>query len=146
MTKQAKILIVEDTSGTLEALESAVKRVVPKHFSGMTYDVARCYNDASSLIEQNIYGIVLLDHRMPYDDVGDLEHSNFDGFCDRLENIGYSLIPQIKRKQPTTVVIGTSSLPKSDLPRQYQPDYTMSKMWGDAETDLDKILSEIPKV
>jgi len=40
-------------------------------------------------------------------------------------------------------VIGTSSLAKNELKGMPVPDFTMSKMWGDAEKDLERILQEI---
>ena len=129
-----KILIVEDQSGPLEALESAVKRVAPKYFPELHCDTARCYEDAQRMIQdsydQDSYDIVLLDHRMPIKNTGDLEDTDFQAFSNSLRNAGYSLIDEIKRHNSRTVVIGTSSLPQSELGRQSSPDYTMSKQWG----------------
>ena len=116
------------------------------HYSGFSkgnYDVARCYADAQQRISKNDYQMVLLDNRMPYEDQGDLERTDFDRFCSSLENIGYTLIPVIKEKNPSTVIIGTSSLSKGELRGLPTPDYTMSKMWGDAETDLENRLNQI---
>jgi len=133
-----KLLIVEDQSGPREALEYAVKKVCPD----VRYDTARCYEDAQKMI-QNGYDVVILDHRMPLTNVGDLEDTDFQAFSDSLRNVGYSLIPQIKSHNAQTVVIGTSSLSPSELRSQTAPDYVISKQWGDAERDLDKIMSEM---
>lgn len=141
-----KLLIVEDQEYPLEALVRAVNKVMPTHytdFSKCNYDVARCYIDAQSRISKNDYQIILLDNRMPYENQGDLETTDFDRFCSCLENIGYNLIPIIKEKNPNTVVIGTSSLSKGELRSLPAPDYTMTKMWGEAETDLEDKLKQI---
>ncbi|MBI4170270.1 MAG: hypothetical protein HY514_01130 [Candidatus Aenigmarchaeota archaeon] len=142
----SKILIVEDQSRPLEALEFAVNKVMPAHYAGFSkgdYDVARCYADTKRRISESNYQMVLLDNRMPYEDQGDLERTDFDRFCSSLENIGYALIPVIKEKNPNTVIVGTSSLSKGELRGLPTPDYTMSKMWGDAETDLESVLNKI---
>ena len=137
-----KILIVDDQSGPLEALEFAVKTVFPVYYTEFHYDTARCYEDAQKMIS-NRYDIVLLDHQMPIRNVGNLEDTDFDSFSKSLRPVGYSLINEIKEQNPQTVVIGTSSLSASEL-RQYPiPDYVMSKMWNKSERDLDNILSQI---
>jgi CheY-like chemotaxis protein len=141
-----KILIIEDQSATLEALENAVNTVIPKFkpdYQIRQYDVARCYNDAESKINQNQYDLILLDHRLPMNDMGNLEDTDFDAFCDSLENLGYRLILKIKEKSPDCVVIGTSSLSKGELRGMLSPDFKMSKMWGDAEADLENILRQV---
>ena len=141
-----KLLIVEDQEGPLEALERAVNKVMPAHYTDFLkgdYDLARCYDNAQKKILENDYQIVLLDNRLPYNDQGDLETTDFDRFCSNLENIGYTLIPVIKVRNPNTIVIGTSSLSKGELRGLPVPDYTMTKMWGDAETDLEEKLKQI---
>ncbi|MEA3513911.1 MAG: hypothetical protein U9R34_00360 [Nanoarchaeota archaeon] len=138
-----KLLIVEDQEDPLEVLVSTVNNIIPSHypdFSEDDYDVARCYADAQSRISEDDYQIILLDNRMPYENQGDLETTDFNRFCSYLENIGYNLIPVIKEKNPETIIIGTSSLSKSELRGLPAPDYTMSKTWGKAETDLQQIL------
>lgn len=140
------ILIVEDQTEPLVALQSAVHIVLPtlypSYYKGR-YDLARCYNDARQKISENDYDMVLLDNRMPRENQGNLEETDFDTFCSRLENIGYTLIPDIKRKNPNTVIIGTSSLSKGELRSLPAPDCTMSKMWGEAERDLEARLSSL---
>jgi len=96
-----KILIVEDQKGPLETLEFTVNKVMPTYFFDFTqndYDVAKCYNDAQRRISDQDYELVLLDNRIPYEDQGDLEDVNMNKFSASLENIGYSLIPIIKRR------------------------------------------------
>lgn len=141
-----KLLIVEDQKYPLEALEHAVIEVMPRHFKGFTkndYDVVKSYNSAQKRIESSTYGIVLLDNRMPYEDQGDLEDRDMRKFSETLDNIGYSLISDIKRKNPNTIVIGTSSLSKEELRGTQSPDFKMRKMWGEAEEDLEKILAQL---
>ena len=133
------MLIVEDQSEPLEALEFAVKTVFPAYSTEFHYDTARCYEDAQRMIP-NRYDIVLLDHRIPIRDVGNLEDTDFDSFTKSLRPVGYSLINEIKRQNPQTVVIGTSSISASELKQHPTPDYVMSKMWNKSEIDLDNIL------
>ena len=137
-----KLLIVEDQNGPLEALEFAIRKVSPTYFSQFDYDIAKCYEDAQRLIQNN-YDVVLLDHVMPIKDVGDLEETDFDSFRKSLRQVGYSLIDEIKGQNSQTVVIGTSSLSASELRNHPVPDYVMSKMWNESERDLDNILSQI---
>ncbi len=139
-----KILIVEDQNGPLETLEFAVRTVFSKYFSEFHYDTARCYEDAQRMIKIG-YDIVFLDHRMPRSDPGDLEDKDFDAFSRRLENIGYGLVSSIKQKNLSAIVIGTSSLSQEELGRSAAPDFTMSKMYGEAEQDLDRILQDLQK-
>ena len=140
------ILIVEDQKLTLESLENAVNQVMPKYISGFSkgqYDVAKCYRDARDKIISNDYQFILLDHRLPMNDPGNLEDTDFESFSDSLVNIGYTLISGIKERNLPTVIIGTSSLHGSELRDMPSPDYKMSKMWGESETDLEKILRTI---
>jgi CheY-like chemotaxis protein len=134
----SRILIVEDQHGPLEALEVAVKR-----HGFREYDVARSYFGAEEKIAGNSYDVILLDHRMPYEDKGDLDERDLKTFSDTLENIGYSLIPKIKERNPDTVVVGTSSLSAHELRSYDKPDFTMEKTWGGAYDDLERILSQL---
>ncbi|KYK25304.1 hypothetical protein AYK26_02385 [Euryarchaeota archaeon SM23-78] len=135
-----KILIVEDQKFPLESLESAVESVMPK----ADYDIAKWYKQAEELIETKKYDLVILDHRMPYEDPGCTEDTDEEKFFASLREIGYTLIPVIKKKDPKTIVIGTSSLEKSLL-EKYKPgpDYQISKMYGEAETELKRVMEEI---
>lgn len=139
----SQILIVEDQEAPREALEHAVDTVVPRYFPAYTSacrQLATCYSEASDLITKNAYDLVLLDHRMPIQPVGDLEDKNFDLFSTQLANVGYRLLPVILQQHPETLVIGTSSLSRHERSDVVAPQYAMSKMWGEAERDLDNIL------
>ncbi|MFA5724607.1 MAG: hypothetical protein WC979_10215 [Candidatus Pacearchaeota archaeon] len=140
------ILIVEDQKLTLESVEFAVNKVMPKYHSDFQkgqYDIARCYRDARDKIIENVYQFIFLDHRLPMNDPLNLEDTNFNAFCESLVDIGYSLIEGIKARNLPTVIIGTSSLRGQDLSMFPKPDYKMSKMWGDAEKNLEDILRQI---
>jgi CheY-like chemotaxis protein len=137
----AQILVIEDQDMTLEVIEAAVKCVFGKETS---YDVARSWNEAVALIEQRAYNLVLIDHRIPYDHVAGLERKDIRAYSDTLEDMGYQLIPKIIERNPTVVVVGTSSL-KGELRGLPKPHHTMRKMWGEAEEDLRKIVEGLAK-
>lgn len=145
MTSQ-RILIVEDQRLALELLESAVNRVLPKFYPDFqkgNYDVARFYEDALDKISNNSYGVVLLDHSMPKNDVGNLEDTDFDSYSDCLEDIGYSLIPEIRKSNPSAIIVGTSSKSEGERGHFKKPDYQISKMWGEVDEGLEKILKQM---
>jgi|SRR3989344_942625 len=137
-----KILIVEDQSGPLEALEFAVRKVFPAYFPQFHHDLVQCHEDAQRLIRSG-YDIILLDHIMPLKNMGNLEDIDFELFSKSLKPVGYSLINDIREQNPQTIVIGTSSLTASELRMQPPPDYVMSKQWNQAEKDLVRILAEV---
>ena len=137
-----KILIVEDQKWTLMGLQQAVEEVMPAYFAGFSgkdYDVAKWYSRAEELIGEKAYDFVFLDHRMPYNDVGDLEDKDMRKFSASLINRGYDLVGPIKEKNPKAIVIGTSSL--KNLRTKPAPDFTLDK--SRAEEDLGKIMKEI---
>ena len=141
--KEARILIVEDQKWTLKALENAVEKVIPKFYSSHTCDVAKSYNEVIGAMG-NRYDLILLDHMMPIDNVGDLEDRDMYAFSETLRGIGYSLISVIYEViGRDTVIIGTSSLDADELRNEEKPMYTMSKMWNEAEKDLERILTNI---
>ncbi|RME77471.1 hypothetical protein D6774_04280, partial [Candidatus Woesearchaeota archaeon] len=107
--KSLNILIVEDQC--FEVLEEAVHAVAPNHFSEHTCDLAKTYVEARQTLCEKQYDIILLDHRLPLETLGEYP-----------ENIGYSLIPSIKEQHPCTLIIGTSSLTASALRGAAQPD------------------------
>ena len=138
-------LIVEDQSGQREALEYALDTVVPRYNSAYTPTCrknATCYSEASAMIERESYDLILLDHRMPIQPTGTLEKDNFDLFSAQLTNVGYHLIPKIQKKCPQTLIIGTSSLSRQELREFPAPPQTISKMWGEAEQELDAVLKK----
>ena len=141
-----KTLIVEDQRFTLEALEYAVNTVFPKYvpnFEKGNYDVARSFRDAQANILEEGYEIVLLDHRMPFEDQGDLEKTDFDSFSASLQNIGYSLVPIIKNRNYRTLVVGTSSLSDEELNGFGRPDFSIRKGYDESVEDLEKMFKEI---
>lgn len=133
------ILIIEDQECPLEALEFAVEKVMPN----VTYEVARDINTAKSRINDSQYDIVFVDHRMPYEHDAELEKNDLRSYSDTLVNYGYNLIPLIREKSPNAVIIGTSSLDKEEVREYGEPDFTMSKMWGEAINELEKIVEKI---
>ena len=140
-----RILIVEDQEAPREALEYAVDTVVPRYdiaYAPESRKTATCYSEASELITLNHYDLILLDHRMPIRPTGNLERDNFDLFSAQLVNVGYGLIPLILQKNPEVILIGTSSLSRHERADVASPRYAMSKMWGEAERDLDRIIKE----
>ena len=134
-----RILIAEDQEGPLEALEYALQEVMPE----VQRDTAKWYSQAEGLINRENYDIVFLDNRMPYEDPGCTDRSDFDRFVKTLRNTGYELIHLIKQRNPDTIVIGTSSLSEEKLRGMPTPDFKMSKMWGEAEEDLESILTKM---
>jgi CheY-like chemotaxis protein len=142
--RMARILIVEDQELTLELLEFAVKKLLPKYFEeGSKYDVAKWYAQAEELIRKNRYDIVILDHRMPRTDPGCTDASDFNRFSATLQNIGYGLIDLIRETNPSAVIIGTSSLNPDELRHTPKPDYLITKSWGEAGQDLERIFKSI---
>ena len=141
-----KILIVEDQEATLESLENAVDIVMPRFdadYKPSHKEIAKCYSYEMKKITNSSYDLILLDHRMPIQEVGNLERTNFDLFSAQLVNIGYSLIPIIQQKLPKAIIIGTSSLSRNELREFISPRYSMSKMWGKAKIDLEKVLKSL---
>lgn len=118
-----KILIVEDQEGPIESLFDAITKVM-----------------AEELISEESYDLILLDHRMPYTDPKCTDRDK--SFSEKCESIGYGLVPVIRKKDPKTLIIGTSSLDKADLRGYTPPDFHISKMWGEARTQLRAILEE----
>lgn len=156
MTPLLNVLVIEDQSGPLQNLSYAIRRAVLEETGKLKSSgnpqqdleergihVARSYNEAERAVQNSAYQIVLLDHRLPYQNQGDLENTDFDAFSRSLENIGYSLIPMIKQKSPQSTIIGTSSLSEDELRRFQKPDYQINKNSLDLDEDLAEILSQI---
>jgi len=162
LTQNTRILIVEDQLDTLRSLENAVRTVLPKYLpSFQRYEVARCYQEAQNAVQNNVYDLILLDHRMPElpfvepevirngGSISDLTEEEQDKYFQQEEEnsrnskgIGYTLISQIRQRNPQTIVIGTSSMSR-ELASMPRPDYQSRKFPGQAEEDLEKILQEI---
>ena len=80
---------------------------------------------------------------MPYEHDEKLERDDLSSYSGTLVNYGYSLMPLIREKSPNVIIIGTSSLGRSELRSYGKPDFTMSKMWGEAGDELEVIVKEI---
>jgi CheY-like chemotaxis protein len=156
MKTQTKILVVEDQMGPLESLDIAIRLALLKEKTPLAFpenaeldltqrgiDVSRSYQDAQNFINNKCYDLIFLDHRLPYENQSELEKKDFDAFCRTLDGRGYYLIPAIKQKNPGTIVIGTSSLPRDELRQIPKPDYRLDKCGWDVASDLTKILEEI---
>ncbi len=159
-----KILIIEDQTPTLDSISYSVKKVViceeealPR-FGDYTseeveqelrergVDFARCYNEAQKHIlnQTKNYGLVFLDHRMPYENCVELERTDSRSFSDRMREIGYGLIPIIRQSHPNVKIIGTSSLSESKLRYFEKPDFYLDKSSvRTIDKDLSAILKEI---
>jgi CheY-like chemotaxis protein len=155
--KRQKTLVVEDQGGPLEALNLTIRRVLLGEQGKLRFpkdakqdlvergvDVAQSYSEARQAIEQAPYDLIFLDHRLPYENQGNLERTDFDAFSRSLENIGYSLIPQIRQRLPQGIIIGTSSLDSRELRQFGEPDYRIDKISMTLDEDLAKILEQIP--
>lgn len=136
-----KILVVEDQEATLEALINAVTSVMVEFFPKNSISIAKWYGMAKELIEEESYDLVLLDHRMPYDNPGCTDRDS--SFSRKCQDVGYRLIPLIREKNPNALIIGTSSLDRDELEDYSSPDYHISKMWGEASKELQAILERI---
>ncbi len=151
-----RVLIVEDNRAMIRNLNTAVRDVMPTYipgFSGRHYDIATSLESARRLIARRKYGLILLDHQLPMTDQNYLktldflhkpktEDAQIDLKCEdilinmkfgeryrkSLRNIGYSLIPEIRRKQPNKcVIIGTSTLSADEIGAKLKPDYLLDK-------------------
>lgn len=138
-----RILIVEGQSQVVTALECALREISPRYLGNAGFDVSRDFSCAQRRIANESYGLVILDHRIPKCDVGDLDERDFADYCARLESIGYFLIGQIKSRNPAAIVIGTMKVSPAELNGWLMPDYFISKTRAEAETQLDTILSNI---
>lgn len=134
-----KILLVEDQQGPLKLLAGIIIEAAI-NFNDYQFVIATSYKEAKINIENGVFDIVLLDHRLPYEDQGDLENTDFDKFCESLQNVGYGLITEIKRKNPNCIVIGTSSM-KEEALRLGRPDFSIEKL-NVTSGDLKKIMAK----
>ena len=125
------ILVVEDQTPTLDSISYAIRKVIfgeekalPRFGDYTSKDVeqelrkngidfARGYNDAQDFIsnQSKKYRLVFLDHRMPYENCVELEKKDSRAFGDRMHEIGYSLIPEIRKYHPNSIIV----LMKKDL-------------------------------
>jgi len=101
MKEIKNILVVEDQRAPLEAIEFALKDSLPALRIEARISFVINFDAAKLAIESGEeFQLILLDHRMPRRDVGNLEEEDFSKFSKRLEDIGYGLIPLIRAEQP----------------------------------------------
>ncbi len=142
----SRILIVEDQQAPREALEHAVDIVMPRYdttYAPERRKTATCYSEASELLTQNQYDLILLDHRIPIQPTGNLENENFDLFSAQLANVGYGLVHLIQQRSSNSILIGTSSLSRHECCDFVSPSYAISKKQREAERDLDAVLGRV---
>ena len=126
-----RILIVEDSSACLEALEWGVKQVFP----ASSHDLARTFWVAQNYAAQKNYLLILLDNRLPY-----CETDRTDSAC------GYYLIGNIRKSHPATLIAGTSSLSDLELKDLPKPDFRVRKDWIHTKKELENIVSHIQRM
>lgn len=123
------VLVVEDQKWTTFAIKDGLREcfVELKLSPEVTYITN--FNEALATIRSDKeFDIILLDHRIPRVDQGDLEDRDFDAFCRTLDNVGYSLIPEIKERHPDTFIIGTSSMGSELRTYPHKPDASINKL------------------
>ena len=138
-TNKIKImLIVEDSLLLLRSLRKVTEKILPSY----EIDYARDYAEAELKIKRNCrdYSCILLDHRMPLSNEGDETNSEeIESFasCFRLDELeryrkqegcGYGLIPLIRKTNPNTLIIGTSSKSPEELRKLPPPDARIGKL------------------
>ena len=120
-----RILVIEDPAAPWDNFS-----LILTQMCGMTnaqIDHARWYTEAKEMIEMEQYDVILLDHRMPYDDPRCTDETNFRKFSAQLRNIGYGLLPLIETRQKRTVVIGTASLNPDEMGPYTAPELRLDK-------------------
>jgi len=112
--RETKILIVEDQYWPRIILGKTLDQLMPNYcpsYQPGSYDNATNIRDAERKIREEKYGMIFLDHRLPEEDMGDLENRDMNSYSDSLRNVGYNrLLPLIAQHNPDATVIGTSSL------------------------------------
>ncbi len=142
-----KLLLVEDQENTSLLLEGAIAAVLPKYVPGFTgYPVARWYTQAEQMIRDIQYDWIILDHRIPEHDPRFSDIKDGAAYSEKLDEAqdrgigGYGLISLIRERNPSAIIIGTSSL-GSGLDRFPRPDYTINKL--EAERELEEVIQKI---
>ncbi len=145
MQKIENVLVIEDQKATTDAIKFGLNEtfkelaMCPKVTYITNFDAAREIINSGSEFQ-----IVLLDHRLPRVDLGNLEEDDFEDFSARLLDIGYTLIPEIRASLPNAKIIGTSSM-KSELKNlPHQPDASINKsQMYSPETEFSPKLREL---
>lgn len=120
-----KALVIEDQEYPWMFLEEALERDCGIPAENITR--ARWYAEADEMLRAGQYDVILVDHRMPYEDPGCTDSSDFNRFSKTLDGIGYGLLRVIAEFQPSALVIGTSSLSSHELGNFPVPERTVDK-------------------
>lgn len=134
-----KILVIEDQEMPWSNFKIVLLQICKMREEDI--ERARWLEEAEAKLRTDEYDLILLDHRMPYDDPGCTDQSDFDLFVGKLDNIGYRLLPLIKKTQPKAVVVGTSSLSADELRFYEAPSRSMSKL--NAFEELPKLIDSL---
>lgn len=136
-----RILVIEDQEAPWENYMLILGQICK--IVKADVDRARWYTEAEKMVESDQYDIIFLDHRMPQDDPGCTDVSDFDRFRDQLQNIGYGLLTLIQHKQPNAVVVGTSSLSRGEIGRYSSPERRLDKtnMFDELPELLNSVLT-----
>lgn len=128
MQQIENVLVIEDQINTTRAIKSGLKETFAELAMSPKVTYITNFEAAREIIQSgDEFQLILLDHRMPRIDVGDLEDQDFDKFCASLIDIGYTLIPEIRERMPNAKIIGTSSM-KSELKNfPHKPDANIDK-------------------
>ncbi len=128
MQKIEKILVIEDQKGPIGAIQYALSQSLPPLNLDPEVRYVTNYTDAEKEIaSEERFDLILLDHRLPRVDVGDLEDRDMRAFSDKLADIGYNLIPTIRTQQPQSIIIGTSSMRDEIEGLEQMPDENIVK-------------------
>ena len=138
-------LIIEDRKELLEEFEieirlNILKEEKPIKLSGYSQksleergiDIATNYQDVKKLVQKKLYDLIFLDHNMPRNKTSEPE------------DMGYSLIPIIKEKNPKTYIVGTSS--NSNLPTQYIVNESINKSDPNFGKNLKRIYQKVRRL
>ena len=127
MPKLEHILVVEDQEMPQDAIKYALAQTLPEINREAVVTYVTNFEAAKLAIASNAeFELIILDHRMPRSDVGNLEDRDPRAFSESLVDIGYTLIPEIREARPNCKVIGTSSMGQ-ELAKMPQPDGQVDK-------------------
>ena len=128
MKEIKSVLVVEDQKWTTMAIKDGLADSFGELSIQAKVEFVTSFAEAEQAIkEKDSIDLILLDHRMPHTPQGTLEDDDFDAFCETLGNIGYSLIPLIRERQPDAVIIGTSSMSSELRNYPHKPDESIDK-------------------
>jgi len=142
--KARRVLIVEESPYDARLFVKASRRVFPD----CEIDFTRNYRGAQRKIKKHgtDYCCAFLDHSIPMnriqeEEVLTLSDKDFDYlWYEGKQESGYCLIDEIRRINPTTLIIGTSSIDGRKLRAFPSPDAKLSKL------DSKKIAPQLRKI